>query len=274
MRFVTWNVNGLRAAIGKGLDARLAACDPDVVLLQEIRCTEDKLPKGWAPPSGATMHWNPATKPGWSGTATWAHGPSQRLGTGIDATDDDGRVLRIEAGGVEFVNCYLPSGSAGPERQAAKEMYNARFLPFAASLAKQAHPVVLCGDLNVAHTELDVHAPGPAKKLSGFMPHERAWFSDVLATGWTDVVRRAHGPVKGPYTWWSNFGRAKVENRGWRIDYVLANAAASKLIRSVRVDRESGIACSDHAPTIVELDVSRPPRPATAPARSKTRRDR
>jgi exodeoxyribonuclease-3 len=256
MRLLTWNVNGLRAAIGKGLDGQIARLAPDVVLFQEIRCKPEQLPPGWAPPSGYVVRWHPAEKLGWSGVATWTRAPLTRANVGLAATDDDadGRVLVTEIGGWRIVNTYLPSGSAGPERQAAKDAFLVKFSPYLDALVGDATPTLVCGDLNLVPGPLDIHEPKRAEKLSGYLPHERAWFADRLTRGWVDVVRRDVGATKGPYTWWSNFGKARAENRGWRIDHVLANPAATQRTRFVAVDRDAGLQCSDHAPVLVDLD--------------------
>jgi exodeoxyribonuclease-3 len=153
------------------------------------------------------------------------------------------------------VSVYLPSGSAGPERQAYKEVWLGRFLPWARKLAKSQTPVVLGGDLNIAHTERDIfYAKGNAKN-SGFLPHEREWFSRLLNCGWTDFIRAHFGDVDGPYSWWSNRGNARQLDRGWRIDYLLGNAAAVRLWQDAEIDRESGLAISDHAPVTITLNI-------------------
>ncbi len=254
MRVLTWNVNGLRAALKKGVEAHLEKIDPDVVLLQEVRALVDQLPSGWSLKKPWTAHWNPAQKLGWSGTATWSRKPLELLGVGFEGTDLDGRILRTRVGDWDLINVYLPSGSAGPERQAMKEEWIAKLLPWAKQFADSPRPTLLSGDLNIAHTAKDVWSPSRAAKLSGFLPHEREWFTQFLASGWTDSLREHLPGQQGPYTWWSNLGRAKAEDRGWRIDYVLANAAGQGRVRSVSVNREAGIAVSDHAPVIVDLD--------------------
>lgn len=253
MRIATWNVNGVRAAWKKGLSTWLSSIDADAVMVQEIRCTEAQLPKDFALPKGHSAWWNPAQKLGWSGTALWTRLPYDRLGVGFDGSDPDGRIVRARFGDLTVVGMYLPSGASGPDKQAAKDVFMANFLAFARPLVESREPVVIVGDLNVAPTARDVVSAARSQGLSGFLPHEREWFADVLASGWIDVVRSHFGPVQGPYTWWSNFGRARELDRGWRIDHVLANPAAAKLVRSVQIDRPAGLACSDHAPVIVEL---------------------
>ncbi len=251
---LTWNVNGLRAALRKGFAGTLAAHAPDVVLLQEVRALPEQLPSAWRTPEGWEVSWHPAEKKGYSGVATWTRGPHQVLGRGLPGeADPEGRVLQVRHRGIRYVNVYLPSGSSGAARQAAKEAWMARFAPFAAELCALDEPVVLAGDLNIAHTEDDIWNPGGNKRNSGFLPHERAWFGALLDQGWTDLLRRQEGPGKGPYTWWSVRGKARAEDRGWRIDYLLANPAAAARASRVGVDREAGITVSDHAPVTAVL---------------------
>ncbi|MEZ4236301.1 MAG: exodeoxyribonuclease III [Myxococcota bacterium] len=252
MRIATWNVNGLRAALRKGLEPHLAEVAPDAVMLQEIRSTPAQLP--WAEPPGWSAAWHPAERLGYAGVATWSRVAGEVLGRGIDGEPDpDGRVLRVRLGEVELVNVYLPSGSTGAEAQARKDAYLERFLPFAARLAASAHPVLLAGDVNIAPTERDIHDPRGNKKSSGFLPHERAWFGALLEAGWTDLVRRHFGEVQGPYSWWSHRGKARAEDRGWRIDHVLGNAAAAARVRGAGIHRPGGLEVSDHAPVWVDL---------------------
>ena len=256
MRITTWNVNGLRAAIRKGLQRHLEAIRPDVLLLQEIRVHPEQLPSDWAQPNEWFVAWHPAQRKGYAGTAILARRPLQNVRRGlVPAADPEGRVLsaRIAGTPVQVVSVYLPSGTASPQRQAAKEAWMAEFLPWSRRLLRRRHPVFLCGDLNIAHTERDIFYAKSNEKTSGFLPHEREWFSRLLALGWVDVVREHFGPIQGPYSWWSNRGRARQLDRGWRIDYVLCNRAAARLVRSAAIHREGGLEVSDHAPVSVDI---------------------
>ncbi len=260
MRVTTWNVNGLRAALRKGFAAHLDVIAPDVLLLQEVRALPGQLPEGWAEPAGWHVTWHPATKAGYAGTAVWSRRPHTVVGRGLGdgVADDDGRVLRVrvdgEAGPVQVASVYLPSGSSSPQRQVGKEAWMQRFLPWAISLRRARTPTLIGGDLNIAHTERDIFYAKSNEKNSGFLPHERAWFGGLLGCGWRDLVREHAGDVDGPYSWWSNRGRARGLDRGWRIDYLLANAAAAGRFRSATTHRDAGLACSDHAPVSVDLD--------------------
>ncbi|MCO4744672.1 MAG: exodeoxyribonuclease III [Proteobacteria bacterium] len=254
MRITTWNLNGIRAALRKGFAEELESINPDVLLLQEIRALPEQM-GAWAAPEGWHVHWHPAEKKGYSGVGVLSRTPIEDVQTGLSADDPDseGRVLSVRTGGVRAVSIYLPSGSSGPHRQEQKEQWLKRFSPWAAALVDGEEPVVLGGDLNIAHTANDIHNPTGNKKNSGFLPHERQWFTDLLDQGWTDALRSHFGDQKGPYTWWSTRGRARELDRGWRIDYLLANKALGPRCGEVRIRRDAGITISDHAPVTLEL---------------------
>lgn len=258
VRLVTWNVNGIRAATKNGLVAHVDALRPDALLLQEVRARPDQMAADHRVGEDLEAIWHPAERPGYSGVLTAVRGDAKELSRGIDTAldatrDPEGRVLAVQRGDVAFVNVYLPNGSSSPERQSYKDAWCRDFLGWLRPLARKKKPVLVAGDLNVAHTEDDIWDPRGNKETSGFLPHEREWFTALLASGWTDLVRAHRGPGKGPYSWWSQRGRARAEDRGWRIDYVLANRAAAERLCDAAIDREKGLAVSDHAPVIVDL---------------------
>ena len=258
MRFVSWNVNGLRAAIRKGIDGYFEDLKADVVMLQETRTLEEQLPKDWAWPTGWDVTLHPAEKKGYSGVATastTAHAVVARGKGGVlDPSDSEGRVLVCEVNGVVCVNTYLPSGSNKDERQTFKEGWMEEWRHFIRPYLDHERPVVVCGDLNIAHTEDDIWNPKGNARNSGFLPHERAWFSDLLADGWLDAFRYKVGDGAKVYSWWSNRGRARELDRGWRIDYLIGNTAAAKRFKSADICREGGMTVSDHAPVSIDLD--------------------
>lgn len=256
MRITTWNVNGLRAALRKGFAETLGSINPDVLLLQEIRVKPEQLPTEWAAPEGWYVEWHPAERKGYSGTAIWSRFPIKVLSRGIDGPrkdDEEGRVLRVRIERTEIVSVYLPSGSSSEARQKAKERWMRKFLPWTRALLSTRKRIVLGGDLNIAHTPRDIYYAQSNRKTSGFLPHERAWFGRLLQTGWHDLVREHFGDRDGPYSWWSNRGRARELDRGWRIDYLLANRTAAARMHAAHIDRESGIRISDHAPVTVDF---------------------
>ena len=257
MRVTTWNVNGFRAATRKGLFAQIDRLRPDVLLLQEVRAKPEQLSSEHAAPDGWHVHWHPAQRPGYSGVAVWSRHPLKVEWTGLrdDGTDDEGRLLVTRIGPIRVASVYLPSGSSGEHRQAEKDRWLGEFLPWSERFTRSRVPTILGGDFNIAHTERDIFHWKSNQTTSGFLPHERAWMGDFLNQGWRDFVREQAGDVEGPYSWWSNRGRARELDRGWRIDYVVGNGAAGKIAGKAWVDRDAGLAISDHAPVSVELDV-------------------
>ena len=257
MRIVTWNVNGIRAAIRKGIDSFFEKIKADVWMLQEVRCLPEQLPKDWQIPEGYQMILHPAEKKGYSGVATISKIEMMEEGRGmqgeIDIEDSEGRVLVTRHEDLILVNTYLPSGSSKEERQQYKETWMAQWREFIRPLLHSDQTVIVAGDLNIAHTENDIWNPKGNAKSSGFLPHEREWFSELLAEGWHDLFREHVGPDEKTFSWWSNRGQARAKDRGWRIDYLLGNEVAMKRLKSVKIDRQGGLEVSDHAPVILDL---------------------
>ena len=260
MRITTWNVNGLRAAIRKGFQKHLDEIQPDILLLQEVRARPEQLPSEFREPDGWHVVWNPAERPGYSGTAIWSRMPlkAYQMGLAKSQADTEGRLIEAEIGNIKLGCVYLPSGSSGPERQAIKEVWMKDFHAWV-SERTTGIPMFFGGDINVAHTEKDIFHAKSNEGTSGFLPHEREWFGDLLKSGWHDLVREHHGDIHGPYSWLSNRGRARELDRGWRIDYLLCNKAARPLFRSATIHREGGLEVSDHAPVSIDLDLSQTP---------------
>ena len=253
MRITTWNVNGLRAALKKGFARHIRKIAPDILLLQEVRACPEQLPESWASPRGWHVCWHPAERKGYGGTAVLSRHPISVLGTGLDSQDLEGRVLRVRVQGIQIASVYLPSGSSGEVRQRIKEAWMAGFFPWAMGLLSLKEPIVLGGDFNIAHTEHDIFYAKGNEKNSGFLPHEREWIGQMIDAGWRDLTREHYGEVQGPYSWWSNRGRARELDRGWRIDYIFANAAAASRSNSAAIHREGGLTVSDHAPVTVDF---------------------
>lgn len=255
MRVTTWNVNGIRAAARKGMLEQIEAIAPDVLLLQEVRAKPEQLDDALAAPDGWHVYWHPAEKLGYAGTAIWSRRPIrvETVGMGGHGSDPEGRLLVARVDGLRVVSLYLPSGSSGEHRQAAKDKWMVEFAPWAEAFARSRVPTLIGGDFNIAHTARDIFYARANEKQSGFLPHERAWMGDFLGAGWADFVRGQHGEVDGPYSWWSNRGQARALDRGWRIDYVVGNRAADRRIERAWIDREASLAVSDHAPVSVDL---------------------
>ena len=253
-RILTWNINGFRSAIRKGIDHWMTELDPEVMLFQEIRARPDQLPEHWSNPEGWHVAWNPAARPGYAGTAIWSRRPFDRLDVGFDGSDEEGRLLVARIGSLDVASVYLPSGSSSEAAQRRKDGWMDRFAPHLRSLMRRRRKVVVGGDLNIARSERDLYHWRSNQRTSGFLPHERSWMDDVVARGARDLLRDAMGDVDGPYTWWSNRGQARALDRGWRIDYLLGNAATERAVQSVFVHREAGLAISVHAPVVLDLD--------------------
>lgn len=241
LKVTTLNVNGLRSALRKGLEGWVAREAPDVLLLQEVRA--DPMPEPFTALGYGSM-WFPARKPGYSGVAVLSRYGLEDVRPGMDhpEMDAEGRVLSAVVRGVRFASVYLPSGSSGPERQGFKDRVLADYHAWTLGTLAQGLPLVIGGDYNVAHRELDLKNWRGNRGNSGFLPHEREWMSTHLACGLTDTHRAALGE-RAEYTWWSNRGNAYANDVGWRIDYLLA---AGVEVREVVVDRAARL--SDHAP--------------------------
>ncbi len=250
----TLNVNGLRAAAKRGFGDWLARKQPDVLCLQEVRARPEQVSDELRSPAGYSTRWLWAEKRGYSGVALYSREAADAYlpGCGIDWADREGRVLRGDFGDEVIVSTYVPSGSSSEERQALKFSFLDAFPRFTKKLLKLDRPVALCGDVNIAHTELDIHAPKRNEKNSGFLPEERAWLTKLLRQGWVDVLRAQHPDEPGLYSWWSNRGQARAKDLGWRIDYVLMNPAFAERVTRAWIDKEAGL--SDHAPVWVEYE--------------------
>lgn len=245
-QLTTLNVNGLRAATRKGFAEFRDGCGADVVLLQETRMQDVQLKAAHRPPEGWTGAWAQAEKKGYSGACAWSRLPVTATTTdcGIELARVEGRWAQIETPQATLVSLYLPSGSSGEARQAIKDDFSEQLLAHMDTLLESGAPVAVCGDYNVAHTELDIWEWKRNAKNSGFLPHERAWFSRLLDRGWVDLWRRFHPEERG-YSWWSNRGQARAKDRGWRIDYVLCSPALAERATACWIQGQEP-AVSDH----------------------------
>ena len=236
----------------KGLVDWVAAELPDVLCLQEVKALPHEVDTAPFEALGYNLYWHPAQKKGYSGVATFTRlAPTHvQVGCGIDAYDAEGRVLltHLPAGEV-VMNVYMPSGTSGDERQAFKYKWLADFLPYAQALAAKHPKLVICGDFNIAHTEMDIHNPVSNKNSSGFLPEERAWLTSFLSAGFGDTFRILN-PDKQDYSWWTYRANARERNIGWRIDYVVATPGLAPTVHAARMAQEA--MHSDHCPVIVE----------------------
>ncbi len=254
MRVITLNVNGIRSAERKGFAHWLARGEPwDVVCLQEIKAAHADIPRPLQAPRRAHAAFHPAERKGYSGVAVYAKtAPRIVTGFGSREFDAEGRYLEAHFAEVTVISLYLPSGSSGEHRQASKFRFLEEFLPHLAKLRRKKREIILCGDWNIAHKEIDLRNWRSNQKNSGFLPEERAWLTQVFdELGFVDVFRRVD-PRPDQYTWWSNRGEAWAKNVGWRIDYQIATPgiAAKAQRASIYLKRRF----SDHAPLIIDYD--------------------
>jgi len=254
MRIVTFNVNGLRSAATKGFTPWMRRQQADVVCLQEIKAREEDLPKALLAPQGLHAFFHPAEKRGYAGVAIYARKEPDKvvLGLGIPDIDAQGRFLQADFGKLSVISIYLPSGSSGEEAQARKFSFMERFLPRLEQMRAGGREIVICGDWNIAHKEIDLRNWRSNRKNSGFLPEERAWMTDLFGrVGWVDAFR---GVEPGPdhYTFWSNRGDAYNKNVGWRIDYQVATPGIAKLAKKAAIYKAKRF--SDHAPLTIDYD--------------------
>ncbi len=254
MRVVTLNVNGIRSAAKKGFYRWLAGQKADVVCLQEIKAQEGDLEPVMRAPAGLRAAFSHAEKKGYAGVALYSRVKPDSLleGFGSREFDAEGRYLEARFGRLSVVSMYLPSGSAGPHRQASKFRFLEEFAPQLKKLKRSGREVILCGDWNIAHKEIDLKNWRSNQKNSGFLPEERAWLTKVFdELGWMDVFRRLNAKPE-QYTWWSNRGQAWAKNVGWRIDYQIATPGiGSKAVKESIFKRRR---FSDHAPLTIDYE--------------------
>ena len=255
-RVISLNANGIRAAARKGFFDWLQRQDADVVCIQETKAQEHQLEDECFAPAGYHCFYEDAIKKGYSGVAIYSkHEPSNVIrGFGMPEFDDEGRYLEVQLNGLSVVSLYLPSGSSGEARQAAKFRCLDHFESHLKKLKRRRSEYILCGDWNIAHREIDLKNWRANRKNSGFLPEERAWLDQVFDSyGFVDAFRHIN-PDKEEYTWWSNRGRAWDNNVGWRIDYhVVTPGLQNKILRS-QIYRDERF--SDHAPLTLDYDWS------------------
>lgn len=254
LKVITLNVNGIRSAAKKGLFRWLEAQKPDVVCLQELKCHEADLDAKLHGLKAFESCHAFARKKGYSGVALYSRrAPDEvRRGFGVREFDDEGRYVEARFGKLWVVSVYLPSGSAGPHRQASKFRFLKRFSSHLEKLKNRNCDIILCGDWNIAHREIDLKNWRSNQKNSGFLPEERDWLGKVFdELGFVDVFRTLN-PKPDQYTWWSNRGQAWAKNVGWRIDYQIATAGIARRARKESIFRKKRF--SDHAPLVVEYD--------------------
>jgi exodeoxyribonuclease-3 len=255
LKIVSYNLNGLRSALGKGLLDWVAATQPDVLCVQEIKAGTAPLDVSGLAALGYRAYLHPAQKPGYSGVATFSRIEPLAvvMGCGNDLYDNEGRVLRLDFAGVSVLNTYMPSGTSGPARQAFKVAWLHWFRSYVASLRADATvpPLVIGGDFNCCQTPIDLHNPKANQQSPGYTPEERQWFRDLLADGFADSFRQLHPEAPGHYSWWSYRAGSRARNVGWRLDHLLLDQALLPRLRGAGLWPDA--VHSDHCPAWVEL---------------------
>ena len=256
MRIISANLNGIRSAASKGFHAWAARQRADVLCVQEIKAHATNLNDELSRIGSLNGHFHYAEKKGYSGVGLYLKTPPAQLSVGLNIPeiDAEGRYLAAHYEALTVVSVYFPSGSSGPQRQESKFRFMDRFYPRLRELRQSGKEVVICGDWNIAHKEIDLKNWRSNQKNSGFLPEERSWLGEVFEElGFVDVFRRLD-PRPEQYTWWSNRGQAYEKNVGWRIDYQIATPGIAAKARSARIYKDEYF--SDHAPLIIDYDLT------------------
>ena len=256
MKIISANLNGIRSAAKKNFFDWMGRQDADFVCVQELKAQAADMTPDFLAPHSYHGHFHYAEKKGYSGTGVYSRAKPDAvsIGFGNAEFDAEGRYVRCDFGNLSVVSVYCPSGSSSEERQQAKFRFMAVFMPHLVELRKSGREVVICGDWNIAHQEIDLKNWKSNQKNSGFLPEERAWMTEVFGeAGWRDVYRQLHPDTTGDaYTWWSNRGQAWANNVGWRIDYHVATPGIAETAKSAAVYKDERF--SDHAPLSIHYD--------------------
>ncbi len=253
MKLVSWNVNGLRAVVRNGFMQALDRMNPDILCLQEIKLQKEQIPQEIKDLNGYRSYWHFARKKGYSGVATLTRWDPQevRTGLGLEKFDAEGRVLMTEFELFILFNIYFPNGQRDQGRVDYKLEFYAELLKIINALRAQGKRVIITGDFNTAHREIDLKNPKSNQNTSGFLPEERAWIDRYLQDGWIDTFRHFHPDLADQYTWWSYRFNARKRNIGWRIDYFMVSENVLPHLTDAFILPEIG--GSDHCPVGIEL---------------------
>ncbi|MCO6495640.1 MAG: exodeoxyribonuclease III [Bacteroidetes bacterium] len=254
MKVMTYNVNGIRAAIQKGLIAFLQEKQPDILCLQEIKAEKPQIPIEQFEQLGYHCYWFPAQKRGYSGTALLSKTQPNNIHFGCEHElyDNEGRMIRADFDEFSVMSLYIPSGSSGELRQDFKMEFLDFFLHYTNQLRKDFPKLLICGDYNICHRPIDIHDPVGNKNSSGFLPEEREWMDKFFESGFIDTFRRFN-PEPNNYSWWSYRAAARLRNKGWRIDYIAATTPLHDNLATSRMLPENNQ--SDHCAVVTELSI-------------------
>lgn len=254
MKLISWNVNGLRAIHKKGNFADILKKDADILCLQETKVEADQLPEEVRAPRGYFSYFSHSKmRKGYSGVAIYSKIEPKKVdeGMGVEEFDKEGRLLVAYYDDFVLLNCYFPNGGGGPERLKYKLDFYDAFLAFTESLRKKGHKVVICGDVNTAHEEIDLARPKANETNTGFLPEERAWLDELINHGYIDIFRELHPNTRDVYTYWDMKSAARDRNVGWRIDYFFITPDLLPRVKLATMMSE--VYGSDHCPIVLEL---------------------
>ncbi len=254
MKLITYNVNGIRAALKKDFIGWIESEKPDIFCLQEVKALESQVPElELFRQMGYEIYWNPAEKKGYSGVATFTKIKPISVTKGMGLTHDtEGRVLKLTFEDFTLINSYFPSGSSGDLRQDFKMEYLADFQQYIDELKQTEPNLLICGDVNICHLDMDIHNPTKQQNSSGFLPEERNWVSNFLAKGFVDTFRHFSQEPHN-YSWWSYRANARNNNKGWRIDYFFATESLREKLTDCKILPD--VKHSDHCPVRLEVDL-------------------
>lgn len=253
-KIITYNLNGIRSAMSKGLMDWLKAANPDILCVQELKAEPGQLDLKVFEDAGYHHYWYPAQKKGYSGVAIFTKQKPTHVeyGCGIAEYDFEGRVIRADYGDVSVMSVYHPSGSSGEDRQAFKMKWLADFQKYIDKLKQERPKLIICGDYNICHEPIDIHNPKSNAKSSGFLPEERAWIDAFMKNGFVDSFRHFNKEPHN-YSWWSFRFNARAKNLGWRIDYNLVSSNLESKMKRAAILAEAKH--SDHCPVVLEIDL-------------------
>jgi exodeoxyribonuclease-3 len=253
-KLISYNVNGIRAAKRKGFDEWLEASKADVVLIQETKAQPEQIEEEAFKELGYHSYWHSAEKKGYSGVGILSKEKPQHveIGCGIDYIDQEGRIIRADFEDYSIMSVYIPSGSSGDSRQDLKVTFLNDFRNYILALLKEKPNLIIGGDFNICHTEIDIHNPKNNKNTSGFLAEERQWVSSFLEIGMNDSFRVLNPDLIDQYSWWSYRANARANNKGWRIDYQMVSDSLKARISGADILKDA--MHSDHCPVVVELD--------------------
>jgi len=253
MKFVSYNVNGIRAALNKGFTEWLKFTDADVIGLQEIKAMADQVDLSIFEDMGYHVHWHPAVKKGYSGVAILSKTKPDHVeyGMGLSVYDDEGRMIRADFGDLSFISAYFPSGTTGSIRQDFKYRFLDDVFGYTQDLVRERPKLIMSGDYNICHKAIDIHNPVSNKNTSGFLPEERAWMDKFTQSGFDDSFRLLND-TPHQYTWWSYRAGARPKNLGWRIDYHMTTPVLKDKISRAVILKDA--MHSDHCPIMLEID--------------------